>query len=92
MRGFFKIHYAESIFRIGDNIGDFGCGLLRVSPYPAKRGDVRAPGEKSKEGTTVVGKRRDTRHSRLFYRSGGADGECRLRVDQSETAGGYIHS
>jgi hypothetical protein len=55
VRGFFKIHDAESIFRIGDNIGDFWCGLLREGPYPAQCGDVRAPGKKSKEGATVVG-------------------------------------
>jgi hypothetical protein len=43
-RGFLKINHAESLFRIGYDLGDLGRPL-RERTDSAQRGDVRAPGQ-----------------------------------------------
>jgi hypothetical protein len=55
VRGFLEIHHAESLFRIGDDVGQFRRPL-RVCAHPPQRGDVRARGQKSKESTAIVGR------------------------------------
>ena len=65
VRGFLKIHDAESLFRIGDDLGDLRRPL-RECADSAKCGDVGAPGQKSKEGPAVMVRRCEALHDVYF--------------------------
>jgi hypothetical protein len=58
-RGFLKIHHAESLFRIGYDLGDL-WEPFRECTDSAQRGDVRAPGQILKKGPAVMGKNVDS--------------------------------
>ena len=64
-RGFLKIHHVESLFRIGDDLGDLRRPL-RECTDSAKRGDVGAPGQILKKGPAVMGRKCWTLHDVYF--------------------------
>jgi hypothetical protein len=64
-RGSLKIHHAESLFRIGHDLGDFGRPL-RECTDSANCGDVGAPGQILKKSPAVMVRKCWTLHDVYF--------------------------